>query len=125
LVLRPAAVQALGMAFHELATNSSKYGAFGHHGAVSISWSLSGKSDEQIFELDWEETADSIVEASADDRKDRGFGSIVLLRVAPQTLNGSARYARSSGMLRWWFSAPAASVVGEDAPDKSESPDMS
>ena len=125
MTLRPAAVQALGMAFHELATNSAKYGAFGHHGAVSISWSLSGEPAESIFQLDWEETAGSIVETAPAGHKARGFGSVVLLRVAPQTLNGSARYERSGGVLRWSLSAPAASVTGEDGNDTTESADLS
>jgi PAS domain S-box-containing protein len=120
MTLRPVAVQALGMAFHELATNSAKYGAFGHHGTVSISWSLSGEPGEQTFQLEWNETAGSIVEASHPGHKTRGFGSVVLLRVAPQTLNGSARYERSSGALLWSLSTPAASVVGEGGDDKSE-----
>jgi PAS domain S-box-containing protein len=118
--LRPVAVQALGMAFHELATNSAKYGAFGHHGTVLISWSLSGEPAGPVFQLEWKETAGSIVEAPPDGHKARGFGSVVLLRVAPQTLNGSARYEHSSGVLRWSLSAPAGSMIGEDDGDKPE-----
>ncbi|MBN9068035.1 MAG: PAS domain S-box protein [Rhizobiales bacterium] len=121
MTLRPVALQALGMAFHELATNSAKYGAFGHHGTVSISLSLSGKPYEQVFQLGWEEKAGSIVESAAHGHKARGFGSVVLLRVAPQTLNGSAHYDRSRGVLRWLLSAPAAAVIGDGDSDETSS----
>ena len=43
IVLSPNAVQYLGMAFHELATNSSKYGIFsGNQGNLAVSWEISG-----------------------------------------------------------------------------------
>jgi PAS domain S-box-containing protein len=123
LSLRPTAVQALGMAFHELGTNSSKYGAFAHHGTVSVSWSISGEGEERIFRLEWEEAASSLVDIPPDDGKARGFGSVVLLRVAPQALDGSAQYDRSPGILRWTLAAPVASVITDCDPDEMESPE--
>jgi PAS domain S-box-containing protein len=113
VILRPTAVQALGMAFHELGTNSSKYGAFAHRGTVSILWAVSWKGEERTFRLAWEETASSLAGVPLDGARVRGFGSIVLLRVAPQSLNGSAQYDRSPGILRWTLAAPAASVIVE------------
>jgi PAS domain S-box-containing protein len=120
VTLRATAVQALGMAFHELGTNSAKYGAFGHYGTVSVSWVLVGSGDEQMFRLEWKEASDSISAASAKGDKVRGFGSVVLMRVAPQALNGSAEYDRSSGLLRWTLTAPAASVIVAAGFDDSE-----
>jgi two-component sensor histidine kinase len=121
MMLRPVAVQALGMAFHELGTNSSKYGAFAHRGAVSISWTISDEADGQTFRLVWEESASSLADAS-EDFKSRGFGSVVLLRVAPQSMNGSARYDRSPGVLRWTLAAPMASVIAEGDSEDSGNP---
>jgi PAS domain S-box-containing protein len=123
VVLRPVAVQALGMAFHELGTNSSKYGAFAHRGTVSISWMLSGEGAEESFELRWDEAAGAIAEAPADGDKVRGFGSVVLLRVAPQALNGSVQYSRKRGELRWSLAAPASSVLADDTVDETAGPD--
>jgi len=119
VILRPTAVQALGMAFHELGTNSAKYGAFGHHGTVSVSWAISGEGEEKTFELAWEETETSLAGIPSDGSKVRGFGSVVLLRVAPQTLGGSAQYDRSPGILRWTLAAPVASVIAENDTDET------
>jgi PAS domain S-box-containing protein len=115
--LRPTAVQALGMAFHELGTNSSKYGAFARHGNVSVSWTLSEEPDGTMFRLDWEEAASSLSRMPPGGGKARGFGSVVLLRAAPQALNGSARYHHSPGILRWSLAAPAAWVIGDEEPE--------
>jgi PAS domain S-box-containing protein len=113
VILRPTAVQALGMAFHELGTNSAKYGAFGHRGAVSVSWTISGEGEDRMFRLVWEEAASSLSGIPPDGSKARGFGTVVLLRVAPQTLSGTAQYDRSPGILRWTLVAPIASVMAE------------
>ena len=41
IVLSPNAVQYLGIAFHELATNSSKYGVLsGHQGKITVAWEV-------------------------------------------------------------------------------------
>jgi PAS domain S-box-containing protein len=120
VILRPAAVQALGMAFHELGTNSSKYGAFAHRGTVSVSWTVSDEA--QAFRLVWEEAAGSLA-GTSEDVKSRGFGSVVLLRVAPQSLNGSAQYDRSPGILRWTLAAPMASVIAESDAEDAGSPE--
>jgi PAS domain S-box-containing protein len=122
VILRPAAVQALGMAFHELGTNSSKYGAFAHRGTVSVSWTVSDEAHGQAFRLVWEEAAGSLA-GTSEDVKSRGFGSVVLLRVAPQSLNGSAQYDRSPGILRWTLAAPMASVIAESDAEDAGSPE--
>ena len=123
VMLHPVAVQALGMAFHELGTNSAKYGAFAHHGTVAASWDLSGKEgEEQTFQIVWQETSTAIAESPPGGDKVRGFGSVVLLRVAPQSLGGSAHYDRSPGILRWTLTAPAAAVIARgDAEDLGKS----
>ena len=49
--LPPKVVQALGMAFHELATNASKYGALRHDGAqLRVSWrTLPGEQADDVL----------------------------------------------------------------------------
>jgi hypothetical protein len=46
----------------------------------------------------------------------RGFGSVVLLRVAPQSLGGSASMERIDGHVTWHLRAPLENVLdaGED-----------
>ncbi|WP_185975290.1 PAS domain S-box protein [Mesorhizobium sp. WSM4310] len=146
LTLQSNAVQNLGMAFHELGTNSSKYGALGSEdGKVEITWTIGssdqgsgtqgsgtqdlgakdlgakelgasdlgtksvGASDGRDFQLLWTETSMPRPEREESARK--GFGTVVLQRVAPQSLGGSAQLERSPGRLSWRLSAPLASII--------------
>jgi PAS domain S-box-containing protein len=111
LLLRPTAVQALGMAFHELGTNSAKYGAVALQGWVSVSWKISGEDAGRQLDLLWEEVAASLAGRVEGEQKSRGFGTVVLMRVTPQALNGSADLERVPGVLRWHLVAPASAVI--------------
>jgi PAS domain S-box-containing protein len=63
---------AMAMAFHELATNATKYGALSvPGGCVTISWELDNSGDVPMLELYWRERGGPPVSAPA--RK--GFGS--------------------------------------------------
>ena len=98
------AVLHLGMAFHELATNSMKYGVLGKSvGSIGISWSL---DDADGFHLVWEET----VAQSAPASSRGGFGTLVLTRISPQALNGSAAIELMPEQFRWNFCAALADI---------------
>lgn len=109
LTLLPNSVQYLGMAFHELATNSTKYGALsGNAGRITVSWQVVvGASGEREFSLAWEET--SVPKPGRGNS--RGFGTVVLQRVAPQSVGGTAIYERQAGFVRWVLTAPASSAL--------------
>jgi PAS domain S-box-containing protein len=123
LTLQSNAVQNLGMAFHELGTNSSKYGALGSEGGrVEITWTIgsgaqdsgglgSGASDGREFQLLWKETSAPRLDDKRDETTRKGFGTVVLQRVAPQSLGGSAVLERSPGHLSWRLNAPLASII--------------
>ncbi|WP_167514647.1 sensor histidine kinase [Mesorhizobium intechi] len=143
LTLQSNAVQNLGMAFHELGTNSSKYGALGSEdGQVKITWTISSGAQEsgaqdlgakdfgtnsvaasggRDFQLCWTETSTPRPDDKADESARKGFGTVVLQRVAPQSLGGSAQLERSPGRLSWRLNAPLASIIvpqaGVDADD--------
>lgn len=109
LTLLPNAVQYIGMAFHELGTNSSKHGALSRGaGRIAVSWQV--KSDDtghRELSITWEE-----VTASATmDTGRNGFGSIVLQRVAPAAVDGTATLEKSVGNVRWVLKAPVASAL--------------
>jgi len=75
--LRPNAALALGMAFHELATNAAKYGSLSKPaGRVRVGWDLLRRSELSMLRLKWAETGGPPVETT--DRK--GFGSILIER---------------------------------------------
>lgn len=55
--LNEKATQALGLTFHELATNAIKYGALSQNeGDLKISWKLDGTGRQKRLILDWVET---------------------------------------------------------------------
>ncbi|MCW8088388.1 HWE histidine kinase domain-containing protein [Sabulicella glaciei] len=83
------AVEVLNLAFHELATNASKYGALsGPDGRVEVSWSLrrSGKS-KRLVEITWRERGGPPVTPPSL----QGFGTRLLERGLAQKLDGTVK----------------------------------
>lgn len=101
------AVQYLGIAFHELCTNSAKYGVLsGHQGTIAVTWSIAGKHGNRTLKLKW-------VEKDGPDIKSmgkKGFGSIVLKRVTPQALSGTGDLQYGANDVVWTLEAPLSFV---------------
>jgi two-component sensor histidine kinase len=104
VLLQPNAVQYLGIAFHELATNSAKHGALsGGDGRVEIDWDVVPAGDgADVFRLVWRELGGPMLGPV----RRRGFGSVVLERVAPQALSGSGRLEFHEQAVTWTLEAP-------------------
>ncbi|MEQ1955734.1 PAS domain S-box protein [Mesorhizobium sp. CN2-181] len=124
LTLQPNAVQHIGMAFHELGTNSSKYGALSSEvGRIAISWQVATNlAGRREFLLNWEETA---IPRKVDRREDSsrsGFGTVVLKRVAPQAVDGAAILERSPGHVRWSLTAPYEAVIVSPVSEMGDDP---
>jgi PAS domain S-box-containing protein len=82
----PSAALALGIAFHELATNAAKYGAFSNdHGCITVDWAMAPSSNGSRLILHWREKDGPPVTSPA--RK--GFGSRVMERGLAHELKGS------------------------------------
>ncbi|TPI18088.1 PAS domain S-box protein [Mesorhizobium sp. B4-1-1] len=120
LTLQSNAVQNLGMAFHELGTNSAKYGALAAEGGrVEITWKVeAGPEAQRRFHLLWHETSGATTSEAgrnASNRKGfadrKGFGTVVLQRVAPQSLSGSSSLERAPGSVKWELDAPLEAIV--------------
>jgi two-component system, chemotaxis family, CheB/CheR fusion protein len=93
--LRPKAALALGMAFHELATNAAKYGALSNSaGQVRVTWNVQSSS-ESMLRLTWAESGGPKVTRNG--RK--GFGSKLIERGLALELNGSVRLDLAPGGL--------------------------
>lgn len=76
---------AIGMAVHELITNTVKYGALSvPDGHVTINWTTVPKADGDRLLLDWFEAGGPAVLPPVS----RGFGSVLLDRVLGPELNG-------------------------------------
>ncbi|WP_095204139.1 PAS domain S-box protein [Mesorhizobium carmichaelinearum] len=107
LVLSPNAVQYLGIAFHELATNSAKYGVLsGDKGQIAVTWSVSGSRASRTFHLTWAETDGPMVQTIGHG----GFGTVVLKRVAPAAVSGQGNLECGPHGITWSLEAPLAAV---------------
>jgi len=101
--LAPSEALALGLLFHELATNAAKYGALSRgDGQVAVRWTAGG--DGRQLSLDWVEHGGPAVEAPTR----RGFGSRLIERSLRGALNGSAALDFASGGLRCHMELPLA-----------------
>ncbi|CAN5739050.1 hypothetical protein BH23PSE1_BH23PSE1_06100 [soil metagenome] len=64
--------QALGLVFHELATNALKYGGADDGGAtIAIAWALVEEDGREVLRIDWREAGGEAIEAP----KATGFGT--------------------------------------------------
>jgi len=105
--LGAASAQGIGMALHELGTNAAKYGALSNgEGKVCIRWQLTAGPDP-IFSMSWLENGGPKVQIPT--RK--GFGQIVIGRMAEAAVNGTADTDFREQGLSWNLSAPAEDVV--------------
>jgi len=112
LVLSPNAVQYLGIAFHELATNSAKYGVLSaDEGQISVTWTITGSGASRLFYLTWSETDGPLVQTP----EQGGFGTVVLKRVAPAAVGGQGNLDYGPHEITWKLEAPLAGMVGSIA----------
>jgi two-component sensor histidine kinase len=94
LQLEPATAQTLALAFHELVTNSAKYGALSAApGRVSVQWEI--QHDDMLL-LTWEEIGGPPVQKP----KSRGFGTRSVIASIETQLGGQALFDwRSEGLV--------------------------
>ncbi|QDZ03074.1 PAS domain S-box protein [Nitratireductor mangrovi] len=118
--LLPAAVQALGMSFHELSTNALKYGALSSRsGRLALTWNIRSKGDAAELDIRWEERGID-VQAKPEGH---GFGHAVLTSVLESSLDASVNYEISPDRLVWRALVPgeyfrAAQAVAEGFRDQ-------
>ena len=106
LNLTPVAAVNLGMALHELITNSVRHGAWASNGGnVSVSW----KCDSSEFYFDWHERSEPAVEELGP----IGFGRKILEHVVPVALEGSGELVLLDNGLHWYLKSPAKLIVSE------------
>ena len=107
-MLSPTAVQYIGMALYELATNSIKYGALKREaGNVRIAWSTGpDEADSDAVRFEWRESGGSL----AMPQSTGGFGRKVLEEVVPLALQGAARLTFDASGAVWTLTAPASAV---------------
>lgn len=118
LKLKPNAVQYLGIAFHELATNSAKYGALAAAGGkVNVEWVVASRPESgKRFLLSWRESG-----ANAKmDEAPGGFGTVVLERIAPQAVSGAGYLEHHADGVLWNLDAPLDQVEASLSDEEAE-----
>ena len=81
--------ESIGLAIHELTTNSIKYGALSVDGAkLRITWKTEIEDDREILRLKWTENG---VPIPHDPERRRGFGRELIEEGLPYRLGGSTR----------------------------------
>jgi len=83
VLLNPQAYSTMALVFHELVTNSTKYGSLSDSGLVDVRWT---RTDAGDLLVDWKETGGPAVTAPT--RK--GFGTTIIERSVPYDLGGDA-----------------------------------
>ncbi len=114
VLLAPAAVQAVSMALHELATNATKYGALSAPGGrLEVAWSLDAAAG--LLRLAWRERGGPRLPEGPPPR--RGFGTRVVAATVEGQLGGRmTREWRPEG-LACLIELPLPRVLAAAAPD--------
>lgn len=88
VLLDETTTQALGLTFHELATNALKYGEAGNSvGALKVDWLLEGRGRDRTLVLNWREAGQKQLEAPAK----TGFGTKLIDLNVTRELRGTIR----------------------------------
>lgn len=120
VVLRADAVQNIGLALHELATNAVKHGALSMPpGRVSVRWALIAEdNDAPLLRLVWTERDGPPVTPPTQ----TGFGHLVIEQMVARSLQGEVSIDFAPEGLRWELCVAAASALadpGRTGPDRS------
>jgi PAS domain S-box-containing protein len=101
------AAQYLAMAFHELSTNALKHGAFSvETGRVDVTWTISGDLPAS-FKIIWQERGGPAPKS----KSKSGFGKLVLERLMPAAVEGTAEIVIEPDGITWTLSAPLTRVL--------------
>lgn len=119
-MLTAAAAEAIGLAMHELATNSAKYGALSvPQGKVDVAWHRieveTPDGNESRWELTWQERDGPRVEVPTS----TGFGTQVVKRMAAMSVGGTAELDYHEAGLHWRLVFPMSAMQEIGAPTRT------
>ncbi len=116
VIVTAQAAQALGLAFHELATNAVKYGALSAKaGKVKVAWLYDDDDAQRPLRLAWVEESGPAVAAPS--RK--GFGHVVLEHIVASSVDGQVTMDFAPNGLRWTVVIPRVNLVTVNNDDVS------
>jgi two-component sensor histidine kinase len=111
------AAQSLSLLFFELASHSDEgLSLVGKHPNIVARWEVTGEGPDAIFHFRWEESNTS----AATRRADSDFGIILLDRVAPEALGGTAKRYFTDVSYVYELTAPMETVIDMTERDRTE-----
>jgi two-component sensor histidine kinase len=111
------AAQSLSLLFFELASHSDEgLSLVGKHPNIVARWEVTGEEPNAIFHFRWEESNTS----AATRRADSDFGIILLDRVAPEALGGTAKRYFTDVSYVYELTAPMETVIDMTERDRTE-----
>ena len=111
------AAQSLSLLFFELASHSDEgLSLVGKHPHIVAHWEIAGEGPDSTFQFRWEEFNTS----AATRRPDSDFGLILLDRVAPEALGGTAKRYFTDVSYVYELFAPMETVVDMNERDRTE-----
>jgi two-component sensor histidine kinase len=111
IVVSARAAQSLSLLFFELASHADEgHSLAGKPPHIVAQWSVTGKEPETVFDFRWEEFNTS----AATRRADTDFGLVLLDRVVPEALGGTATRYFTDVSYVYELTAPMATVVDEN-----------
>lgn len=111
------AAQSLSLLFFELASHSDEgLSLVGKHPHITANWTVTGKNGDEVFHFRWEEFNTS----EATRRPDSDFGLILLDRVAPEALGGTAKRFFTDVSYVYELTAPMETVVDMTERDRTD-----
>jgi two-component sensor histidine kinase len=111
------AAQSLSLLFFELASHSDEgLSLVGKHPHITANWTVTGESPDEVFHFRWEEFNTS----EATRRPDSDFGLILLDRVAPEALGGTAKRYFTDVSYVYELTAPMETVVDMTERDRTD-----
>jgi two-component sensor histidine kinase len=111
------AAQSLSLLFFELASHSDEgLSLVGKHPNIVVRWEVTGEEPDAVFHFHWEESNTS----AATRRADSDFGIILLDRVAPEALGGTAKRYFTDASYVYELTAPMKTVVDMTERDRTE-----
>ena len=109
VTVTPAAAQHIGMALHELVANAMRHGALSSGGgSVSFTWKVAEHAPSQTWlHMTWREWGGAPVTSPAQ----KGFGHLILERLAPEGLGGAAVLSFAPEGVIWSCETPSSRLV--------------